>query len=73
MTTDKTMDNVDRMTSLEKIRAMEQLWDALTRDSELPASPHWHEEELQRRASRIQENQVNYLSLDQLKERGPKT
>lgn len=73
MTTDKTMDNVDRMTSLEKIRAMEKLWDALTRDSELPASPHWHGEELQRRASRIQENQVNYLSLDQLKERGPKT
>lgn len=73
MTTDKTMDNVDRMTSLEKIRAMEQLWDALTRDSELPASPHWHGEELQRRASRIHENKVNYLSLDQLKERGPKT
>lgn len=73
MTTDKTMDNVDRMTSLEKIRAMEQLWDALTRDSELPASPHWHGEELQRRASRIQENKLNYLSLDQLKERGPKT
>ena len=73
MTTDKTMDNVDRMTSLEKIRTMEQPWDALTRDSELPASPHWHGEELQRRASRIPENKVNYLSLDQLKERGPKT
>ncbi len=66
------MDNVESMTNLEKVRAMEQLWDALTRGNELPEAPQWHREELQRRTARIQEDQVSYLSLDQLKERGPK-
>lgn len=67
------MNNVESMTSLEKIRAMEELWDALTRDTEAPTSPEWHGKELRQRTTRIQENKVDYLSLEQLKERGPKT
>ncbi|MGO2134608.1 MAG: addiction module protein [Marinobacter sp.] len=63
------MQNIDRMTDLEKVHAMEQLWESLTRDESLPEPPEWHRGELQRRTAKIQEGKVNYTNLDELKER----
>lgn len=64
------MQDINQMTELEKVHAMEQLWDSLTRGREIPESPEWHAEELQKRSVRINEGRSGYLSLDQLKERG---
>ena len=38
--------NIDLMSWEEKLRALEELWDAITREGERYGSPAWHEQEL---------------------------
>jgi hypothetical protein len=37
---------IDRMTWEEKLRALEELWDAIAREGDRYESPAWHEQEL---------------------------
>ncbi len=37
---------IDRMSWEEKLRALEELWDAITREGDRYESPAWHEQEL---------------------------
>ncbi|KXS48426.1 MAG: hypothetical protein AWU57_5260 [Marinobacter sp. T13-3] len=65
------MDAIEKMTDLEKVRAMEQLWQSLTVNKQMPEPPAWHGEVLAKRAEAIHEGATNYTSLADLKERGP--
>lgn len=38
--------NIDLMSWEEKLRALEELWDAITREGDRYESPAWHEQEL---------------------------
>jgi Putative addiction module component len=38
--------NIDLMSWEEKLRALEELWDAITREDDRYRSPAWHEQEL---------------------------
>ncbi|WP_151445160.1 addiction module protein [Halomonas lysinitropha] len=42
------------MSTREKLRAMEALWDDLTRDPESVPVPDWHREELEIRSARAE-------------------
>jgi hypothetical protein len=64
------MQNLDEMTNLEKIQAMEQLWESLTQNQQMPTSPSWHAVELASRTEKIREGKTGYTDLDRLKERG---
>ncbi len=44
---------LDKMTSLDKIAMMEQLWNDLCRDPESVPSPDWHKSVLAEREERI--------------------
>lgn len=37
---------IDQMSSEEKLRASEELWDAIAREGDRYGSPAWHEQEL---------------------------
>ena len=37
---------IERMSWEEKLRALEELWDAITREGDRYESPAWHEQEL---------------------------
>jgi hypothetical protein len=37
---------IDQMSWEEKLRALEELWDAITREGDRYGSPAWHEQEL---------------------------
>ena len=37
---------IDQMSGQEKLRALEERWDAMTREGDRYASPAWHEQEL---------------------------
>jgi hypothetical protein len=37
---------IDRMSWEEKLRALEELWDAIAREGDRYESPAWHEQEL---------------------------
>ena len=58
---------IKNMSTIERIQAMELLWDALTHeDHEIP-SPPWHEEILKKRKERIESGKAKFITLDQLK------
>lgn len=60
---------IDKLSTTERLSAMEQLWDALTRsDAHLP-SPDWHGEVLAARKTAAEEGRANFLTLEQLRER----
>ncbi len=57
------------MSVTERLQAMEQLWDSLTRDSDETPSPDWHQEVLADRKARAQSGEAKFLTLDQLRSR----
>jgi len=62
--------DLQSMTTTEKLRAMEELWDSLQEaDLEPPA---WHGRVLSERQKKIEEEPERYRSLDAVRERGPK-
>jgi hypothetical protein len=66
---------LDRMTTAEKLRAMEAIWADLTRNADSFESPAWHAEVLREREQRIAEGKETFLDWDeakrQLRERLP--
>ena len=61
--------NIDSMDQVERLRAMEQLWDAICHDESEPESPEWHKDILDERRKMIENGQARFISLDTLKKR----
>jgi len=59
---------IQRMTSSERLAAMEQLWDALCREPTEPASPAWHEAVLAKRKERMNATEARFFTLDQIRD-----
>ena len=57
------------MSSVERLQAMESLWDAICQDGREPQSPDWHGAVLEERKQRITSGEAKWLSLDELKKR----
>lgn len=53
----------------ERLRVMEQLWEALRQNEGELASPAWHGEVLSDRKARATQGEARFLTLDQLKAR----
>ena len=63
------LSQIERMSTAERLQAMEQLWDALWREApELP-SPDWHGDVLAARKTRADRGEAEFLTLDQFRER----
>jgi len=60
---------LDEMTTLDKLAAMERLWDDLCRNPESVPSPAWHEDVLSAREKQIQEGRGKFSTLDEVKDR----
>ena len=60
---------IERMSVTERLQAMDQLWDSLTRDSDEIPSPDWHQDVLADRKARAQRGEAKFLTLDQLRSR----
>ena len=59
---------LNEMTTAEKLRAIEILWDDLSRNPADIPSPPWHEEVLAARQKEIDEGRGKFLSLDEFRE-----
>jgi hypothetical protein len=57
------------MTVLEKIAAMEEIWEDLSRTPEAVESPAWHKKILDARRRKVAEGKACWLTLEQLKRR----
>ena len=60
---------IERMPVTERLQAMDQVWDSLTRDGDEIPSPDWHQEVLADRKARAQRGEAKFLTLDQLRSR----
>lgn len=64
-----TMVEIQQMSTSERLRAMETLWDSLCHDSEELESPVWHGEILADRKRRIESGEASFLSIEEAKEK----
>jgi len=60
---------LDKMTNLNKIALMEQLWDDLCRDPESVPSPDWHKSVLAEREERIKKGTAEFTTFEVAKDR----
>lgn len=51
---------LDKMTTIEKVRIMEYLWDDLCKHSDKVPSPSWHEEALTRREEAVRNGKEKF-------------
>lgn len=59
---------IQKMTTRERLAAMEQLWDSLCHDKAEPVSPFWHESILEKRKAKMNSAEARYYTLDQIRE-----
>ncbi len=58
---------IKKMSRIERLQAMEALWDSLLDDELEMESPEWHEEILEERKKLIKTGKAEFLSLSELK------
>jgi hypothetical protein len=59
--------NLGEMTTEEKLKTMEMLWDDLCRSAPDFSSPSWHEDVLKERERRIRDGKDKFVDRDQAK------
>jgi len=67
-----TIAEISKMSVLERLQAMEALWDSLTHESTEIKSPEWHGEILSDRKEKIENGDANFISLQELKSKHEK-
>lgn len=60
---------ISRMTALERVEAMEMLWQSFSKEGIEYPSPEWHGEVLGNRAELIKNGNVTWLSVNELQAR----
>ena len=63
---------IKKMATIERLRAMEELWDALCHEDKEIESPEWHGTILENRRKKIEAGEAEFLSIEELKARGRK-
>ncbi|RLD62526.1 MAG: addiction module component CHP02574 family protein [Bacteroidetes bacterium] len=60
---------IEKMTTADRIQAMEELWEALSLDKDEISSPDWHESILNTRMQKIKSGNAKFLTIKDLKNR----
>ena len=60
---------LDKMTTSDKLSAMEQIWDDLCKDPDSIQSPQWHRSVLKSREQQVTEGKASFYALDTAKKR----
>jgi hypothetical protein len=58
---------ISEMSTVEKLRAMEELWASLTRNADAYDSPTWHGDVLRERDRRVTEGRETYMQWEDAK------
>ena len=58
---------ISKMSRVERLAAMETLWDSLLREEAEVESPDWHREILQERKRKIESGKAEFISLEKLR------
>ena len=60
---------LERMSTAEKLRALEEIWADLSRNPEDVPAPDWHREELASREARVSDGTARFEGWDTVKQR----
>jgi gamma-glutamyl phosphate reductase len=60
--------DIEQLSVSEKLKTLEMLWESISSQPEKISSPVWHEDVLKARESKINSEEVEYLTLDELRE-----
>ena len=65
------MDTIEikKMSVVERLQAMEALWDSLLDEESDIESPEWHREILEERKRKIENGKTEFISLEELRAR----
>lgn len=58
---------IQKMSVIERLKAMEALWDSLLDEESEIESPEWHREVLEERKRKIENAKAEFISLEELK------
>lgn len=62
-----TAAEISKMSLIERLQTMEELWDSLTHDRAELESPQWHQQELSDRREKIEKGEAVFTSFETLK------
>jgi hypothetical protein len=60
--------DLEKMTTAEKLRAIELIWEDLSRDSENLPSPSWHEDVLLEREQKLKSGETGFVEWSAAKQ-----
>ncbi len=58
---------IKKMSTIERLQAMEALWDSLMDEESEIESPQWHGDILEERKRKIENGKAEFISLEELK------
>lgn len=58
---------IKKMSMIERLQAMEALWDSLQDEETEIESPEWHQDILEERKRKIRDGKAEFISLEELK------
>lgn len=61
------MIEIKKKSIIERLQAMEALWDSLLHEESQIESPEWHRDILEERRKKIEKGKAEFISLEELK------
>ena len=58
-----------KLSTVERLQAMEVIWDTLLHEEVEISSPEWHEKVLEERRSKIESGEAEFIPLSELKKK----
>ncbi|MBI4619053.1 MAG: addiction module protein [Desulfobacterales bacterium] len=58
---------IKKMSTIERLQAMESLWNSLMDEEPEIESPEWHQDILEKRKRKIDNGKAEFISLEELK------
>ena len=58
---------IHKMSRIERLQAMEALWDSLVHEESEIESPEWHRDVLEERKRKIETGKAEFISLEKLR------
>jgi putative addiction module component (TIGR02574 family) len=58
---------IKKMSRIERLQAIEALWDSLLEEETEIESPQWHRDILEERKRKIESGQAEFISLERLR------
>lgn len=62
-----TITEIKKMSIIERLQAMEELWDSLCHEENEIESPEWHKDILESRRKKLNKREAEFIALEDLK------